>query len=1128
MKSLVELYQLHQGKVSDKWEIYLREYDRLFSPYRDRPIRLLEIGIQNGGSLEIWSQYFAKGEKFVGCDINPNCGKLSYKDPRIALVIGDANSDETQAKVISLSDQFDLVVDDGSHTSGDIVRSFARYFFNLKEGGLYIAEDLHCSYWQELDGGLYHPYSSMSFFKRLVDVINQEHWQIDKTKMQFLSGIKTHFSVDYSEELLSQIHSIEFINSICVIRKESSRLNTLGERLFAGQQDNVVLMGQFAPPVQASNKWSALERSPEESFEQLSKDFTERVAQIDERDAQIADRGAQIAERDAQIAERDAQIAERVAQIAERDAQIAERVAQIAERVAQIDERDAQIVERDIRVAAILNSTSWRLASPVRLVGKSFNQVGRIFFLLRTIFTNLKEIKNVTHKLRKTGFGYAEYQLKLLQSQEYASQVARNRGISPEFLNALIAFGTKFFQFRQWLANNLFGKYSGSLAAFLRGETGSVSNNVLKHIRVHIDTPNKIFKIVDNSFTITGWCIDLNACAFAKTRVRIGKVVHQPYQARREEVSLMFASVCALPKDVGFVCNPLIQTGLHRMWIDIQCADGTWIPVRRTFLLSMPLLFGGTRQSSAYKAWLRIDQKQLKAELTEIKRHIDVMIHKPIFTIVIDMRRSHDGWEKSLKSVQGQIYPHHELHILVNIGVELPGDLKNGAKLLKEGDPLDVLGDFIIFLEGGQRLSINALYEFAGVLNQNPDLDLVYGDEDCLSSGGRRCAPFFKPDWSPDYLETFNYIGFPTCFRTTIANRLPAYANAYDYVLRFTERSTKIFHIAKILGHKSIRKVDEVTLSRAAAANIAALQGRLNRTGRHGTVREHELYRGCYDIELNLKQRPLVSIIIPTAGKFITVNGYQVDLITNLIIQIRDRSNYKNIEIIVIDNGNLTEGQRQVIEQQGCQRITYTEPVFNISKKLNLGASIANGELLLLMNDDIEIPIASWIERMVEQFEKPHIGVVGAKLLYPDGRTQHVGVVHNYGEPHHVRRFFPGDEAGYYYSTCGVHNFMAVTGAVMMTTLKIFRELGGYSEELATNFNDIDYCLKVQDKGYYVAYVPRAALTHMESQSHVVINEVNEITWYQKRWAHKIVSDPYYNEQFLAVMPPTFMPHFKL
>ena len=288
MKSLPQLYEEHKGKVSDKWSLYLGEYDRLFSPYRDQPVRLLEIGVQNGGSLDIWSKYFKSGEKFVGCDINPNCAKLIYEDSRIAVVIGDANTDETEKFVLQESNHFDLIIDDGSHTSGDIVKSFARYFSHLKDGGLFVAEDLHCSYWKNFEGGLYYPYSSMSFFKRLADVINYEHWGVSKDRRQVLSGITEHFSIDVSEEFLSWIHSIEFVNSMCIVRKFGGELNRVGERLIVGQQEDVIV-GQrenvavfWTPPDERQNYWSSLEHSPDESFENLMSSLKMRDEQIND------------------------------------------------------------------------------------------------------------------------------------------------------------------------------------------------------------------------------------------------------------------------------------------------------------------------------------------------------------------------------------------------------------------------------------------------------------------------------------------------------------------------------------------------------------------------------------------------------------------------------------------------------------------------------------------------------------------------------------------------------------------------------------------------------------------------------------------------------------------------------
>jgi len=178
INTLRNLYEQHEGKVSDKWALYLSEYDALFQSYRDKELAILEIGIQNGGSLEIYAKYFPTARRIVGCDIDQACRTLTFEDPRIAVVVGDANSAEAEQEILSLAPEYDLIIDDGSHRSGDIVRSYSRYFRHLKPGGHYIVEDLHCSYWSEFEGGLFYPYSSMSFFKRLSDVLSHEHWGV--------------------------------------------------------------------------------------------------------------------------------------------------------------------------------------------------------------------------------------------------------------------------------------------------------------------------------------------------------------------------------------------------------------------------------------------------------------------------------------------------------------------------------------------------------------------------------------------------------------------------------------------------------------------------------------------------------------------------------------------------------------------------------------------------------------------------------------------------------------------------------------------------------------------------------------------------------------------------------------
>lgn len=217
----------------------MSEYQRVFDQFRDKPLRLLEIGVQNGGSLEIWSKYFTNAITLTGCDVNPKCGELIFGEPRIKVFVGDANEIETQRQILKHCSQYDIIIDDGSHSSIDIVKSFASYFPHLADDGLFIAEDLHCSYWENYEGGLLHPYSSISFFKRLVDVVNHEHWGVPRLRSNILEGFFSRFDCDINEETLSQVHSVEFVNSMCIVRKAKSHLNTLGHHVVVGSLEEV-------------------------------------------------------------------------------------------------------------------------------------------------------------------------------------------------------------------------------------------------------------------------------------------------------------------------------------------------------------------------------------------------------------------------------------------------------------------------------------------------------------------------------------------------------------------------------------------------------------------------------------------------------------------------------------------------------------------------------------------------------------------------------------------------------------------------------------------------------------------------------------------------------------------------
>jgi GT2 family glycosyltransferase len=288
-KTIVQLYKEHKGKVSDKWTRYLFEYDLLFEQFQDKPVRMLEIGVQNGGGLEIWAEYFKNGKQFIGCDINPDCANLCFEDPRIKMVVGDANHSLTQEKILTFSPELDIVNDDGSHRSSDIIKSFLRYFPSLTDGGIYVVEDLHASYWKEYEGGLFDPYSSMAFFKRLVDIINCEHWGIERNCADILAGFRNQYGIDIQAEILEHIHAIKFVNSLCVIQKAPSFENKLGGRVVAGDIAAVTFeVGQFGgislvAPTQAQNPWSMRTLPPEEELLEREQEVRTLTKQIEEK-----------------------------------------------------------------------------------------------------------------------------------------------------------------------------------------------------------------------------------------------------------------------------------------------------------------------------------------------------------------------------------------------------------------------------------------------------------------------------------------------------------------------------------------------------------------------------------------------------------------------------------------------------------------------------------------------------------------------------------------------------------------------------------------------------------------------------------------------------------------------------
>jgi hypothetical protein len=246
-KMIQDIHKSKTGKVSDKWQSYLEYYDDIFIPFREKNIALLEIGIQNGGSIETWAKYFEQGDIFIGCDIDENCSRLKFNDRRINIVIGDVNIPFTYKKICEFEKSFDIVIDDGSHVSPDVLNSFVNYFPLLKPGGVYIVEDAHTLYADGFGGGLFNENGAYEFFKKMVDVISFQWW---KNEVTINTLLRTFFPLNLTPKFITEgwIESVEFRNSIITIRKSKTPSHEkLGVRMICGQETDVQNWGGGRP-----------------------------------------------------------------------------------------------------------------------------------------------------------------------------------------------------------------------------------------------------------------------------------------------------------------------------------------------------------------------------------------------------------------------------------------------------------------------------------------------------------------------------------------------------------------------------------------------------------------------------------------------------------------------------------------------------------------------------------------------------------------------------------------------------------------------------------------------------------------------------------------------------------------
>ncbi|WP_169683935.1 glycosyltransferase [Rhizobium sp. 57MFTsu3.2] len=567
-----------------------------------------------------------------------------------------------------------------------------------------------------------------------------------------------------------------------------------------------------------------------------------------------------------------------------------------------------------------------------------------------------------------------------------------------------------------------------------------------------------------------------------------------------------------------------------------------------------------TSSNNDYEKWLRTYATLDDPARARIRRDIDGFANQPLISIVMPVYNAEPNWlAEAIDSVRNQLYPHWELCIAddcstseavrpvleryaaIDPRIKVFHRPTNGHISEASNSGIEMAtGDWMALLDQDDLLSEDALFYVARTINEKPQIELIYSDEDKISSG-KRFDPYFKPDWNPDLLRSHNVICHLGVYKLDRVRSIGGFRKGYegaqdhDLVLRFTDQlsEAQIVHIPRVLyhwrSHASSTAQSGGNKSYAALAGQNAVSDHLKRKGISGRVEilPTGMYRTLYDLP---EEPPLVSLIIPTR------NGLR--LLRKCVESILQKTDYPNYEIVIIDNNSddpaTLEYFRQ-IETDSRIFVTRDEQPFNYSLINNGAVSRARGDFVGLINNDIEVISPNWLSEMMSHAIQAGVGVVGARLWYPDDRLQHGGVVLGIGGvAGHAHKFLRKGAHGYFSRGELTQTFSAVTAACLVVRKSTYEAVEGLDQNLTVAFNDVDFCLKVREAGWRNVWTPFAELYHHESATRGSEDTPQkkerfrgEVMHMLAKWGEKLIMDPAYNpnltldrEDFSLAWPP--------
>jgi GT2 family glycosyltransferase len=546
---------------------------------------------------------------------------------------------------------------------------------------------------------------------------------------------------------------------------------------------------------------------------------------------------------------------------------------------------------------------------------------------------------------------------------------------------------------------------------------------------------------------------------------------------------------------------------------------------------------------SIYKKWIKNIEAKGKAETAKnYKEIINELEYKPKISLIVPVYNTDEIFlRKAIFSVINQYYHNWELCISDDYStkkiirpileefrnrdsrIKIHYSEKNGGIAAATNQAAHLAtGDFLAFLDSDDELEPDALLENVLLLNKNKDADFIYSDDDKIDENGNRYGPQFKPDWSPELLLSYCYISHFKVVRKSLFFELGGLRDGfnpsqdYDFLLRMSERTDKIFHIPKILYHW--RSLDGSTAKSANEKPNSLENGRrvledtLSRRKINGQAIipkfASERSLGIYKIKFNIcDNQPKITIIIPTKDS--------ISLLQKCINSIKSKTAYRNYEILVINNNSSDYRNEEYLEKEQIKYINIKTDKFNFSEINNIAVDHSDSELILFLNNDTEVISRDWLTEMVCSINlSEKIGAVGARLIFANDKVQHAGIILGLNNLScgHANKLINRDELGYLGYNLVMRNYSAVTGACMLTKKSLFEKVGGLDEKnLAVAYNDVDYCLKLIEEGYRIVYNPAVLLYHNEGSSRGFIDNMNELEYFKNKWRGSLLNDKYYN-----------------